>query len=190
MRDPLLQAVAGYAARHGLLSPPPRYAAVSGGVDSVVLLHALVALGQRPEVVSCDHGLRPEAADEVRFVEGLAQGLGLPCHVLRLEVGAGPDLASRARAARYAAWDALPAGDIALGHHQDDQAETVLDHLMRGAGAGGLRQASYTRPAGDDNWPPKVRQASAKPGTPLPASVVTRPSPSIRRTRWLFVSAT
>lgn len=147
----LVAQVAAYAASHGLFAPPPRYVAVSGGVDSVVLLHVLVALGQRPAVLTCDHGLRPESAAEVEFVLSMAQGLGLEAQALRLGVRPGPDLASRARAARFAAWEALPPGDIALAHHLDDQAETTLDHLLRGAGAGGLagmrpRRGRYVRP--------------------------------------------
>jgi tRNA(Ile)-lysidine synthase len=122
--------------------------AVSGGVDSIVLLHALRARGHEPSVVHFHHGTRPENEAEWALVEELAG----PCFQgHRLALKPGPDLQARARAARYAVLDALPFDCIALGHHADDQAETVLDRLIRGAGAGGLagiasRRGRYVRP--------------------------------------------
>ncbi|MEC7948311.1 MAG: tRNA lysidine(34) synthetase TilS [Myxococcota bacterium] len=117
--------------------------AVSGGLDSVVLLDVLHRTagghGGRLRVASCDHGLRPESAAEVRDVGTLAAQLGLPFTPLRLDVAAGPDLASRCRNARRAALRGLGADRIATGHHQDDQAETVLHHLLRGSGLHGLQ---------------------------------------------------
>ena len=111
-------------------------ACVSGGPDSMALLHLLVALGHRPHVRTFDHGLRPESGDECRLVERIAQDLGCTVDVVALRLESGPDLAARARAARLAN---LPQADsVALGHHADDQAETVLDRLMRGSGARGL----------------------------------------------------
>lgn len=116
--------------------------AVSGGVDSLTLMHLLARLGRahgaRLEVASVDHGLRPEAAAEVREVGRQAAGLGLPFHPISLNVGAGPNVQSRARDARRAALLALGADRIATGHQQDDQAETVLLALLRGSGASGL----------------------------------------------------
>jgi len=122
--------------------------AVSGGVDSVVLLHLLRSEGLDPAVVHFHHGTRPENQAEWAFVESLA-GERFQGH--RLELSPGPDLQSRARKARYAVLDAAPFDTVALGHHADDQAETVLDRLIRGAGAGGLagmavRRGRYLRP--------------------------------------------
>ncbi len=122
--------------------------AVSGGVDSVVLLHALRARGHDPAVVHFHHGTRGGNDAEWEFVRGLA-GDRFQGHRLQLDLG--PDLQARARAARYAVLDALPFDRIALGHHADDQAETVLDRLIRGAGAGGLagmaaQRGRYVRP--------------------------------------------
>jgi len=116
---------------------------VSGGLDSTVLLELLVrtagAHGGALEVMSIDHGLRPEAVAEVARVARLAAAQGLPFHGVRLGLEPGPNLASRARDARRAALLAVGTDRICTGHHQDDQAETVLQHLLRGAGTAGLR---------------------------------------------------
>ena len=125
--------------------------AVSGGADSLALLHALRVLS-RPRrwdlaVLTVDHGLRPGSAADAAFVADHAKSLGLPARVLTLAPAdleahqtAGPEGA--ARAARYAAlW---PAADdlgcrwLATGHTLDDQAETVLLQLLRGTGPDGL----------------------------------------------------
>jgi tRNA(Ile)-lysidine synthase len=146
----LLERLAGSCAALSLGEPV--YVAVSGGVDSTVLAVGLHQLGSRPTVVHVHHGLRAASDDEAHQVEALAKRLGLPFVLIRLALDPDPvGLAARARAARYAAFDALPPGDIALGHHLDDQAETVLDRLARGAGARGLggmrpRRGRYVRP--------------------------------------------
>lgn len=117
--------------------------AVSGGLDSTVLLELLVELGGghggRLQVASVDHGLRPEAAQEVARVGRRARALGLPFHPLSLSLPPGHGLAARARVARWAALEAIGADRIATGHHRDDQTETVLQHLVRGSGLRGLR---------------------------------------------------
>jgi len=125
--------------------------AVSGGADSLALLHALRVLAGprrwRLAVLTVDHGLRPGSTADAAFVADHAKSLGLPARVLTLDPAdleahraAGPEGA--ARAARYAAlW---PAADdlgcrwLATGHTLDDQAETVLLQLLRGAGPDGL----------------------------------------------------
>lgn len=117
--------------------------AVSGGLDSVVLLDILHrtrgAHGGRLLVASCDHGLRPESASEVTAVRALAAERGVPFTRLALHVPPGPDLAARARDARSAALIGLGTDRVATGHHRDDQAETILHHLLRGAGLDGLQ---------------------------------------------------
>jgi tRNA(Ile)-lysidine synthase len=125
--------------------------AVSGGADSLALLHALRALAGprawRLAVLTVDHGLRPGSAADAAFVADHAKALGLPTRVLTLAPGdlephrdAGPEGA--ARAARYGAlWpaaDELGCSWLATGHTVDDQAETVLLQLLRGAGPDGL----------------------------------------------------
>jgi len=125
--------------------------AVSGGVDSMVLLHVLVELGHQPLVISVDHGIRAESAQELEAVRALAADMGLEFWGEHLGLEPGPDLAERARIARHDFFDRAPVDTVALGHHFDDQAETVLDRLMRGSGAGGLsgmapRRARLVRP--------------------------------------------
>jgi tRNA(Ile)-lysidine synthase len=125
--------------------------AVSGGADSLALLHALRALAGprrwRLAVVTVDHGMRPGSAADTAFVADHAKALGLPARVCTLTPGdlarhrpAGPEGA--ARAARYEAlWpaaDELGCPWLATGHTLDDQAETVLLQLLRGAGPDGL----------------------------------------------------
>lgn len=150
MPTDLLDRLAGSCAALSLGEPV--YVAVSGGVDSTVLAWGLHQLGRKPTVVHVHHGLRAASDAEADQVKALAEGLGLPFILIRLQLGPDPvGLAARARAARYAAFDALPPGDVALGHHLDDQAETVLDRLARGAGARGLgamraRRGRYVRP--------------------------------------------
>jgi len=108
--------------------------AVSGGADSLALLVLAVAAGCRATAVHVDHGLRPGSAAEAEVVRAAAAGLGAGFRAERVEVGPGPNLEARARSARYAV---LPA-DVLTGHTADDQAETVLLNLLRGAGLDGL----------------------------------------------------
>jgi len=119
--------------------------AVSGGADSVALLHLLHALAPSwrltLHVVHVDHGLRPESAADAAFVRDLGARLGVPVEVERVHVGPG-SVEAAARAARYAALEAwaerLGAARIAVGHTLDDQAETVLMRMLDGAGVRGL----------------------------------------------------
>jgi tRNA(Ile)-lysidine synthase len=116
---------------------------LSGGVDSVVLLHALAA--KRPDVRAAHihHGLSPNAGRWVRFCRALCKRLGVPLTVRRVRIAKkGEGLEAAARAARYAALRSLPLDVLALAHQLDDQAETVLMSLLRGAGprgASGMR---------------------------------------------------
>lgn len=118
--------------------------AVSGGSDSLALLHAAVAWGD-PEVaaVTVDHGLRPEAVGEARHVAALCERLGVPHDVVRWDGWDGKgNLQDHARRNRYsliADW-ALGRGldAVLLGHTMDDQAETFLMRLARRSGVDGL----------------------------------------------------
>jgi tRNA(Ile)-lysidine synthase len=128
----------------------PRVAlAVSGGPDSLALLHLLAqwraARSDGPELVvlTVDHGLRPQSRDEALLVAGTAEAAGLPNTTLVWEHGAVDEgLQARARAARYDLMAAychahdIPA--LVTAHHLDDQAETFLMRLMRGSGLDGL----------------------------------------------------
>lgn len=120
--------------------------AVSGGVDSMVLLHVLSRLRERLGLSlfaeGVDHGLRPEAGAELDRAEGFAEGLGVPFGRTRLALSAGGNLQARARSARYAALRArageLGATLIATAHQAEDRAETVLLRLLRGTSPRGL----------------------------------------------------
>jgi tRNA(Ile)-lysidine synthase len=135
--------VADYCRRHRLLvAGAPVLALVSGGADSVCLVHVLREIHDGPLVVlSIDHGLRPEAAEEVAAVEALARPLGAAFVGRALHLEDGPDLQERARDARLAAArevaDAHGCARIATGHTASDQAETVLFRLARGTGRSG-----------------------------------------------------
>ncbi len=120
--------------------------AVSGGADSVALLHVLMSLAPslrlRLAVGHVDHGLREGSAGDAEFVAGLAEAMGLPVLLERVAVEAGASLEARARDARFRALLAMAAragaDRIALGHTADDQAETVLMRVLQGAGPRGL----------------------------------------------------
>jgi tRNA(Ile)-lysidine synthase len=112
----------------------PAVCAVSGGADSVAMLALAVAAGCRAHAVHVDHGLRPGSHGEAKVVQAAAQTLGASWQTISVIVEPGPDLEARARAARY---EALPNG-VMVAHTADDQAETLLLNLLRGAGLDGL----------------------------------------------------
>ncbi len=126
--------------------------AVSGGADSVAMLHLLVDLREKLgivlSVVHFNHHLRGKASDaDEKFVKKLAAKHGLPFHVGRDDVAAKArrekaNLEDAASRARYAFFVQLVEGGkltrIAVGHTADDQAETVLAHILRGTGLAGL----------------------------------------------------
>jgi tRNA(Ile)-lysidine synthase len=108
--------------------------AVSGGPDSLALLALATAARCDVTAVHVDHGLRPGSGDEAEVVRAAAARFGAAIRAERVELEPGPNLEARARAARYSA---LPA-DVMTGHTLDDQAETVLLNMLRGAGPDGL----------------------------------------------------
>jgi tRNA(Ile)-lysidine synthase len=125
------------------LKPERIGVAVSGGSDSLALLHAAVAWGVGVEAVTVDHGLRPEAAAEAAQVALICARLGVPHTILRWEGWDGRgNLQDQARQNRYALIGAWARGrglpSVALGHTMDDQAETLLMRLGREAGVEGL----------------------------------------------------
>lgn len=122
--------------------------ALSGGRDSIVLLDVAAAVGAaaRCELVALHvhHGLSPHADEWMRFCGDACAARGIRLAARRVEVARGPriSLEAAARGARYTALDALAreqrATAVLLAHHADDQAETVLLQLLRGAGPRGL----------------------------------------------------
>ncbi|AVX29715.1 MULTISPECIES: tRNA lysidine(34) synthetase TilS [unclassified Carboxydocella] len=132
--------------------------ALSGGPDSVALAHCLLQLADKYRwqlgAVHVNHRMRPgEAERDEEFVRRLCQEWNIPLYVEKLEQPPGSEEA--ARAARYRVFEQLlnQGGwdKIALGHHQDDQAETLFWHLLRGSGLDGLagmaaRRGKFIRP--------------------------------------------
>lgn len=128
--------------------PPERIGvAVSGGGDSVALMHILSRLFEGSETqlhaATVDHGLRPESADEAGQVRGMAEAMGVSHSILRWRDWDGTgNLQDQARRARYellSDWcKSIGVSVLALGHTADDQAETVLMRLARASGVDGL----------------------------------------------------
>lgn len=117
--------------------PPPGTTvscAVSGGSDSMALMILAVAAGCDVTAIHVDHRLRCGSHAEADIVAAAASRFGAAFQTVSIDVGPGPNLEARARAARYAA---LP-DNVMTGHTADDQAETVLLNLMRGATSSGL----------------------------------------------------
>lgn len=122
--------------------------ACSGGSDSVALLHLLHPLAKQNNlelhVAHADHGLRGDSSTaDAHFVSHLAASLRLPFHLARLGLQDGPGLEARGRAHRYD-WlrqlaETHAAKWVFTAHHANDQAETVLHHLLRGSHWRGLR---------------------------------------------------
>lgn len=164
----------------------PLVAGVSGGSDSLALLHGLVRLapeaGLQLHVAHLDHGLRPDAgAADAEFVAKTCAAWDVPCTVCRADVAAyaaqgGWSLEDAARRVRYTflagVAATIGADAVAVGHNADDQVETVVAHWLRGAGPAGL--------AGMAPWAP----------LPLPEDATTLASalgvPVARATPWLL----
>ena len=149
--DGLLRQVESGLKAAGILPGEGIVVAVSGGVDSVVLLDILHRLASPMElhlhVAHLDHQLRCESQTDACFVEALAARLGWPATIESVDVGAvarnqGLSMEQAGRACRRDMWTrvGLQASCrwVAVGHHADDQAETVLLRLLRGAGTTGL----------------------------------------------------
>lgn len=138
-----------------LVGPPERIGvAVSGGPDSLaLLLLADAAYPGRVAAATVDHGLRPEGAEEARFVASVCERLGCPHAILAVAVAPGGEgVQGEARRARYAAlrqWaEAHRLPLLLTAHHADDQAETILMRLQRGSGVAGLSAIRPVRPEG------------------------------------------
>jgi tRNA(Ile)-lysidine synthase len=134
---------------------PTWWVAFSGGLDSTVLLHMLVWLAHRHELpviraIHVHHGLQAAGDHWPAHCQAVCDGLGIPLQVVRVKVLPGASMERAAREARYEALSGcLSEGDLLLtGQHRDDQAETVLFRLLRGAGVRGLAAMPVERPLG------------------------------------------
>ena len=155
-----------FITQHQMIQPKETVlVGVSGGVDSLALLYALHALLHQLDcqlhVAHLDHGFREDSTADAAYVTKHANRLGIPISNTRINV---PQLMQEkklsaevaARRARYRFYgcvsERIGATKVALGHHRDDQAETVLMNLLRGAGASGLkgilpvREGKFIRP--------------------------------------------
>ena len=139
----------GFITEHNLISDGQRIgAAVSGGADSMAMLHGLTALGYDVCVLHFEHGIRPEeeSAGDMRFVEKYCRENNLPFYCQRCCVPKnmlrGETIESAARRLRYAFFEKmaeeLSLHRIAVAHHADDAAETFFLNLLRGGGTAGL----------------------------------------------------
>ncbi|MBI3011563.1 MAG: tRNA lysidine(34) synthetase TilS [Candidatus Omnitrophica bacterium] len=166
MSEDLIAQVRRTIARHRLVPPRERIVvAVSGGADSVALLHVL--LGLRPtlkpaiHIAHLDHNLRQGSSEDAGFVRELGARCGVPTTIERRDVGAicerrGWSLEDGARRLRYEFLLDVArrnsAGCVALAHTADDQAETVLMRLVRGTGLTGLCAIPIKRRLDDGVW--------------------------------------
>ncbi len=129
--------------------------AFSGGLDSTVLLHLLAHLARHHSLpalsaIHIHHGLQAAADVWPEHCQSVCDALGVSLQVIRVSVQPGASLERAAREARYAAFTSLTEADEVLltGQHRDDQAETLLFRLMRGAGVRGLSAMPAQRPLG------------------------------------------
>ncbi len=193
--DPVLAAVRRAVELYHLFSPGETVVVgVSGGPDSMCLLHVLTRLRSELEltlhVAHLNHRLRAADAEaDAEFVRALAADWGLPCTVEGADVATLAEkhhlaVEEAARRARYGFLSRLAvqlgARAIAAGHTADDQAETVLMHWIRGSGLAGLRGMAPATPLED------YRLLDAAPGSRTPASSLQVPTASLRLIRPLL----
>ena len=144
------------AAHDMLPEDTPVLVALSGGADSVALLHVLQSITPRVYAVHINHGLRPSAQADQDFAQDLCNRLGIPMVAYQAPVTAtakaqGITIEEAGRNLRYQYFSQglehfnIPQGKIATGHHQNDHGETIVLNLIRGTGLLGLCGIPYTR---------------------------------------------
>ena len=149
---PLAARVAAVLDAAGVTAGNRLCVALSGGIDSVVLLHVLAGLrnatGFLLSAAHVHHGLSPHAGRWLAHCEALCRGLDVAFTPLHVEVARKhPDgLEAAARQARHAALAGVACDWLVFGHHRDDQAETVLFRLLRGAGVRGAAAMAAIEP--------------------------------------------
>ena len=160
----LLHRVRQFLDRHTSLADGARLVVgVSGGADSMVCLDVLRCLGYAVQAAHVHYGLRPEADDEAATVARWCDAHAIPLHVAHRDPTARADtddtsIQAVAREQRYAFFAdvaaQISAPAVAVGHHRDDQAETILLHLMRGSGVEGLAGMPPVRPLASGSGSP------------------------------------
>lgn len=133
---------------------------LSGGIDSVVLLHVLLRrlriAPARITAIHVNHQISPQAGRWAAFCRRWCRELGVRLRVAKVDVPRGNSTEAAARAARYAVFASSGADVLLLAHNRDDQAETVLLQLLRGAGPRGLSAMPVLRP-GTSGMPAVLR---------------------------------
>jgi tRNA(Ile)-lysidine synthase len=126
---------------------------LSGGIDSMVLLDVLAALAPRYEwrlsAIHVNHQLSANAAAWAAFCRRECRARGVPLRVMKVTIARGNSTEAAARAARYGVYRACKEDAIVLAHNQDDQVETLLLRLLRGAGVKGLAAIPRVRTEGN-----------------------------------------
>ena len=187
--------VLDFVERYGLVSPGEMVVvAVSGGADSVCLLHVLAkwrkGLGINLHIAHLNHQLRGiESEADARYVSDLAGSLGIPVTIDRQDVAAyrlarNLSVEEAARELRYALF-ARVAGEvgakrIAIGHTRDDQVETIVMHIVRGTGITGLCGLTPCSPMAYDNQGREGNLEGEEPPMPLTPRVIASPDSSGR----------
>ncbi|RDX36378.1 tRNA lysidine(34) synthetase TilS [Kangiella sp. HD9-110m-PIT-SAG07] len=141
-QEPVTAAIKQFLAQNSSSLPTSYLVALSGGADSVALLHALSAHipKEKLRAVYIDHQLQSASSEWADSNRELCRSLGVDFDVVSVDVQSSGNLEAEARSSRYDAFlNLLQEGEhLVTGHHQDDQAETLLLQLFRGAGPKGL----------------------------------------------------
>lgn len=157
--------------------------ALSGGVDSVTLLDILMRISGklrfRIAAIHVNHQLSPNASRWAAFCRNLCRSRDVPLRIARVQVPRGDSVEAAARAARHDVFRRLRADYVVLGHNQDDQAETVLLQLLRGAGVKGLAAMPVVRKGEGGR-----RKAILRPLLDVPRSEIERYARA-RRLKWV-----
>jgi tRNA(Ile)-lysidine synthase len=167
-------------------------AALSGGVDSVVLLDVLRRLAPkfrfRLAAVHVNHQLSSNADRWEAFCGALCRARRIPFTAARVDVARGDSVENAARLKRYGVFAAQPAEFVALAHHLDDQAETVLLQLLRGAGIKGLSAMPVLREARGERREERnrgnVQPSILRPLLDVPRSEILRYA-NARKLEWI-----
>src|SRR5512134_192461 len=148
-------------------------AGLSGGVDSVVLLDVLARVAPRLRLrlsaLHVNHQLSPNAGRWESFCRRLCRARGIPFQSVKVGVRRGDSVEAAARAARHAVFARQDCEYVVLAHHRDDQVETLLLQLLRGAGVKGLAAM------------PAIRKAESRTQKSDPSVVSRQSSPAILR---------
>jgi tRNA(Ile)-lysidine synthase len=152
---------------------------LSGGIDSMVLLDVLARLAKRGrfelQALHVNHQLSPNAGRWARFCRAACAERALACRIVKVRVGRGNSIEGAARDVRYAALNAAAADYIVLAHNADDQAETVLLQLLRGAGVKGLAAMPFLRAGARGKARAQESVRGLHPSSLIPHPPILRP---------------